>query len=191
MAEVLLRARLADVDPTVTVGSAGLLFDGREAELNAVKAMGQLGLDLRRHASQRISAELLAGTSLILGMERKHVREVATLAPDLFARSFTLPEVVNLARIIGAREPGEPLRSWAERVGALRSPADYAYPDPAAEIRDPMGQSLRGFRACAESIDRRLAALVELAWPASSPNHRDSRVAPATSGGIHADRDRR
>ena len=191
MAEALLRARLADVDPTIVVASAGLLFDGRPAERNAVKVMAQRGLDIRDHRSQIISAELLAPTSLILGMQRTHVREVAALDPDLFARSFTLPELVNLGRLVGPPVRGETLRGWAERIGSLRSPADYALPDPAAEISDPMGQSVRGFRACAERIDDRLAELVELAWPTYDATPGDAHVAPATTGGPHADRDRR
>lgn len=188
MAEVLLRARLADVDPGLVVGSAGLLFDGRPAEDYAVRAMAKRGLDLRRHRSQVISADLLAGTSVVVGMERKHVREVSTLDPDLFARSFTLPELVHAARIVGARRPGQDLRAWAEGIGTLRSPADYAYPDPGSEILDPMGRPYRAFKACAERIDGYLADLVALAWPPSTPS--DSDVAPVP-GGTHADRHRR
>lgn len=191
MAEAMLRARLADVDPSLEVGSAGLLFDGRPAERHAVKVMAQRGLDIRDHRSQIISVELLAPTSLILGMQRTHVREVAALDPALFARSFTLPELVHAGRLVGPPVRGETLRGWAERIGSLRSPADYELPDPGAEIADPMGQSVRAFRACAERIDDRLAELVELAWPAHDATPGDDRVAPATSGGPHADRDRR
>lgn len=191
MAEALLRARLAEVAPTVTVGSAGLLFDGREAEYNAVRALAKRGVDVRGHRSQRISVELLAGASLILGMERRHVREVASLDPDLFARSFTLPEVVRSGQLVGARRPDEPLRAWAERVSEHRSPADYVYEDRAGEIADPMGQTLRGFRTCAEAIDARLEQLVALAWPTPTTPRSDRPVARATPGGIHADRDRR
>ena len=191
MAEALLRARLADVDPSIEVASAGLLFDGRPAERNAVKAMAQRGLDLRDHRSQIISAELLAPASLILGMQRTHVREVVALGPDLFARSFTLIELVHAGRIVGPPVRGETLRGWAERIGTLRSQADYELPDPGSEISDPMGQSARAFRACAETIDARLAELVELAWPTYDATPGDPRVAPATTGGPHADRDRR
>lgn len=189
MAEAMLRARLETVAPEIVVGSAGLLFDGRPAEANAIKVMRKQGLDLSEHAAQKISVDLLGGASLILGMQRSHVREVATLDPALFNRSFTLPEFVNAARIVGARQPGEDLRSWVEHIGSLRNPADYSFADRASEIADPMGGSVRAFRTCAEAIDTRLEALVALAWPAPTPG--DPAVAPATSGGIHADRDRR
>lgn len=188
MAEALLRARLAPIAPEVVVGSAGLLFDGREAEHHAVKALAKRGVDLADHRSQVISAELLAPTSLILGMERRHIREVVTLDAVLFPRSFTLPEFVRLAGIVGPRPAGEDLRTWVEGIGSLRNPADYAGDDRSAEIADPMGHSARTFRACAETIDEHLAVLVDLAW--STPDPRDPVVAP-TTGGIHADRDRR
>ena len=42
MAEALLRARLADVDPSIEVASAGLLFDGRPAE-RAISLVGVPG----------------------------------------------------------------------------------------------------------------------------------------------------
>lgn len=188
MAEVLLRARLATVAPSVVVGSAGLLFDGREAERQAVKAMAKRGLDLSGHSSQKISVELLADTSLILGMERGHIREVAALDPTFFARSFTLPELANAVELVGRRPADLDLRSWVEHIGRVRSIETYSASDPYSEIADPMGGSARAFRTCAQTIDDHLATLVAHAWPIPDPG--DPSVAPA-NGGTHADRDRR
>ena len=189
MAEAILRARLAEVAPSVTVGSAGLLFDGRPAEPDTVKVMAKRGLDVRGHQAQTISADLFADTALILGMERKHVREVSALAPDLFWRSFTLPEFVRLAAVVGPRRTGEGLRAWAEHIGSLRKPEDYAYSDRSSEIDDPFHRPLRAYRECADQIEARIGELVSLAWP--TPDDGDSGVARATTGGTHADRDRR
>lgn len=188
MAEALLRARLAEVDPALEVGSAGLLFDGREAEPKAIKTVARWGLDLRSHRARTISADLLSDVDLILGMERHHVRKVVELDPTLFARSFTLPELVVAAKLVGPRRPGEALRAWAERIGSLRNPDDYRHPDPMSEVRDPYGSSSRTYRACAELIDERLAELVELGWPQHPSG---DVVAPVATGGTHADRDRR
>ena len=189
MAEVLLRARLASVAPDVVIGSAGLLFDGRPAERNAVRALARRDLDLSGHRSQIISAELLRDASVIIGMERLHVLEVADLDEDLFARSFTLPELVQSIDVMGPRAEGVDLRSWVERSGTLRVRDGYTAPDPSTEIADPMGGTGRAFRACADEIDQLLEAFADLAWP--DPHPRDPVVAPATTGGIHADRDRR
>lgn len=191
MAEVILRARLAERAPEVVVGSAGLLFEGREAEPQARRVLAKRGLDLDEHRSRTISAELLAPTSLIIGMERDHVRKVALLDPSFFARSFTLPELVRAASIVGAREPEVSLRDWAERMGSMRDPGDYAYADPASEIADPFGRSGRAFRASADLIANEIDALVELAWPATTTPPSGGAAAPATTGGSHADRDRR
>lgn len=189
MAEAILRARLAERAPEVVVGSAGLLFDGREADRTASKTMAKRGFDLSEHRAQTISAALLRPTSLIIGMEREHVRKVVELDETLFARSFTLPELVTAAKIVGARPPADDLRTWAERIGSLRNPGDYVYADRHSEIADPYGRSGRVYRECADLIEANLTTLVELAWPTPQPS--DADVAPATSGGIHADRDRR
>jgi protein-tyrosine phosphatase len=189
MAEELLRARLSEAAPEVVVGSAGLLFDGRPAERHAVKALARLGLDLSGHRSQIVSAELLADTSVVIGMERQHLIELDKLDPELFARSFTLPELVRSVDVMGPRPEGVDLRSWVERSGSMRTLEDYLHRDPSSEIADPMGSSGRVFRSCADQIDQLLATFVDLAWPVSHPS--DPAVAPATTGGIHADRDRR
>jgi protein-tyrosine phosphatase len=182
MAEGLLRARLASVAPEVAIGSMGLLFDGRRAEPNAVKALKGDGIDLSRHASQTLALEGLAPASLILGMERAHVRAVAELSDDLFARSFTLPEFVRSAAVFGPRPVGEALVRWVERIGSVRAREAYQHDDPLTAIADPMGGSRKAFRACAEEIAEHLDELVALAWP--DPDPRGSAVAPATTGGI-------
>lgn len=167
MAEALLRARLADRAPTVEVGSAGLLFDGREAEPQAVKALAKRGLALDEFRSQTISPEVLEGVALVLGMERRHVREVAAMVPSLFTQSFTLPEFVASASTIGPRN-GEPLAAWVGSAGQDRGPKTYLGADPGSEVADPYGSSARRFRACAEELDALLDELVDLAWPSPS-----------------------
>lgn len=187
MAEGILRARLAEVAPTVTVGSAGLLFDGREAEPDTIRVMRKRGIDVAEHRARQISTDLLAEASLILGMERRHVREVVVLDTDLWLRSFTLPEFVALAGVVGPRHAGEPLRTWVEHIGGLRNASDYINEDRAAEIADPFGRSARAYRATADQIEAKVDALVALAWPTPEPGG----LAPATPGAPHADRHRR
>lgn len=165
-----------------------MLFEGRAAEDGAVQAMKQQGIDLTGHRSRIQTFDLLADASLILTMERMHVRELAVLSTDLFGRTFTLPEFVTLAAETGPRPADEPLRGWVERVGADREPRDQLTSNPNAEVADPMGRSRRAFRACAAELDDLLARLVDLAWP-SNPNQPDLTV--TTTGVPHADRHRR
>ena len=189
MAEALLRARLADRSPDITVGSVGQLFDGRRAESGAIKAMADRGIDLSGHLSRKQTPALIAGSSLILGMERLHVRDLAILAPGTFDRTFTLPEFVRSAAVFGPRPEGEPLRSWVERIGATRPRVAYEHDDPLTTVADPMGGSRRRFRECADELAGLIDELVDLAWPHPEPG--GDAVAPATTGGIHADRHRR
>lgn len=183
MAEAMLRARLATRAPEVTVGSCGLLFDDRPAEPGAVRAMARRGLDLGSFRSRVMSAELFEGSSLILVMERLHVREVSVLAPGLFDRTYTLPEFVDQAEPFGPRGE-EPLLDWVTRIGQMRRPTDYLIEDVRSEVPDPMGQSGRAFRRIADQIDDLLARLVDLAWPLDEPADLETDpLAPSTPGG--------
>lgn len=178
-----MRARLATRAPEVTVGSVGLLFDDRPAEPSAVRAMAKRGLDLSGFRSRVMSAEAFEGASLILVMERLHVREVSVLAPGLFPRTFTLPEFVDLAEPFGPRGD-EPLIDWVVRVGQMRRPTDYLIEDVRSEVPDPMGQSGRTFRRIADQIDDLLAQVVDLAWPLpADADPSPDPLAPSTSGG--------
>lgn len=183
MAEAMLRSRLATRAPEVTVGSCGLLFDDRPAEPGAVRAMGRRGIDLEPFRSRVMTAELFEGSSLILVMERLHVREVSVLAPALFARTYTLPEFVEQAEPFGPRG-NEPLLDWVTRIGQMRRPTDYLIEDVRSEVPDPMGQSGRAFRRIADQIDDLLARLVDLAWPLEAPAELETDpLAPSTPGG--------
>jgi len=180
MAEAMLRSRLATRAPDVTVGSVGLRFSDKPAEPGAIKAMDKRGIDLSGFRSRTMTAELLAGASLILGMERLHVREVAVLGDELFARTFTLPEFVADADVFGPRT--ESIDQWVARIGVHRTPSDYLLDDPTAEVPDPMGQSNRAFRRCADLIDGLLEQLVDLTWP-STAEVGPGRLDPLNHGG--------
>src|SRR5687768_4033164 len=115
MAESFLRHRLGQVDPTVTVLSAGLYPGGQPATSHGVATMADRGFDLGLHRSQQIGPELLQGADLILGMAREHVREAAVLEPSAIGRTFTLKELVRLAETNGGRRTGEAFRDWLSR----------------------------------------------------------------------------
>lgn len=166
IAEGLLRARLAERAPEVTIGSVGQLFDGRPAEPEAVAAMADRGIDISGHLSRRQTAELITGTSLILGMERAHVRELSVLVPGTFAHTFTLPEFVRLVEAVPPRS-GEDLLSWVEGIGAGRDTREYLLDEPDDEVADPMGRPLRVFRSSLDGLDDLVSRMVERVWPES------------------------
>lgn len=184
MAEAMLRRRLTDREPTVRVGSVGLMFDDRPAESGAVKAMRKRGIDLTDFRSRIATSERVAGASLVLAMERVHVREISVLADGLFDRTFTLIEFVEGAEIHGPRRQ-ESFDDWVAKIGRHRKPADYLFDDPSTEVPDPMGRSNRTFRQCADTIDDLLGRLVDLAWPlpADSSGGDVGALDPSTQGG--------
>lgn len=169
MAEALLRARLGDRAADVGVGSIGQLFDGRSAEKGAIKAMADRGIDLSTHRSRKQTPAMIADASVILAMEKAHVRDLSVLAPGTFQRTFTLPEFVRLVEAEPPRTDRD-LRRWVERLGAEREHLGYLSSDGADEIADPMGRSNRVFRSCAHELEAYVDRLADRIWPAPVPS---------------------
>jgi protein-tyrosine-phosphatase len=181
MAEALLRARLAERGIDEPVSSAGMLFDDRPPEDGAVRALARRGLDISGHRSRTLTPDMIAEADLVIGMERRHVREAAVLVEGSFSRAFTLPELVASGQVVGPR--GDlPMRSWAGHITASRKIDQYLGDDPTEEVPDPMGQSRRAFRATADLLDELLTELVDLAWadPTAAADDDWSAVRPST-----------
>ncbi|MCU1354605.1 MAG: hypothetical protein JWM89_23 [Acidimicrobiales bacterium] len=164
MAEVLLRARLAAVGVDATVSSAGFLFDGRAAEPGALAAMERVGLDLGAHLARTIQPAILGAADLVITMEHRHVREVALADGGDLARTFTYPDLVERAEHAGPRGD-EPFSEWIAALAEGRPSSEVLRADPLLEVIDPMGQSNKAFRVCAEELQELGDRFVELAWP--------------------------
>lgn len=167
MAEVLLRHRVAPVDGSVTVASAGLYEGGRPATPHAVATMADRGLELAPHRSRQVRPELLQTADLVVGMAREHVREVAIIEPTAAERSFTLKELVRLGELAGGRRSGEELGDWLRRISVARRRDDLVGVghDDAYDIADPIGRDRVDYEATADELDGLLARLAALAWP--------------------------
>ncbi len=165
MAEGLFRRDLAAVGVDAVVESAGLVTQGQEASPNGVDAMARRGIDIDSHRSRRLSSYLIDAADLIVGMERQHVREVAVLDGDAFARTFTLPELVRRAHAVGPRLAAESLDEWLVRVGAGRRPTDLLGQDQTDEVADPIGRSAKHYERTAVEIEGLVAAVVDHAFP--------------------------
>jgi protein-tyrosine-phosphatase len=168
MAEALLRTRLAERAPGLTIGSIGQLFDGRSPERGAIKAMADRGIDISDHLSRKQTPALIADSALILCMEKVHVRDLSVLAPGTFERTFTLPEFVRLVEAEPPRTDRD-LRRWVQRIGADREHLGYLSSSRVDEVADPMGRSTRVFRACAAELDDLVSRMVDRVWPVSVP----------------------
>lgn len=177
MAAALLRQRLDEAGLDGQIASAGVLEPGHPASPHAVATMAARGIDLRAHRTRRLSAEDVLGADLMLGMERRHVRAAAVLAPSALPKAFTLKEMVRRALAVGQRLPGEPLAAWIARVGEGRDTSVLARDDDQDTVADPLGGDLAAYEACADELDLLLRGLRHLLW-APAPVGPESAAAP-------------
>lgn len=164
MAEAILADRLARRDVEAEVGSAGLLFDGQPASPPAVEVLAELGIDLSSHRSRIMTAEALTGADLIIAMERRHVREVAVLDTELFARTFTLKELVRRIDTVGPRDPDEAIDSYLARLGGGRQPIAFLGADVRDDVDDPIGRDVARYRATHAELDHLLGRVLDALW---------------------------
>lgn len=165
MAEAMLRQRLDERGVPAEISSAGFVTEDRPASPPAVELLAGRGLDLAAHRSQRVTVDHLDAPDLILCMERMHVREIAVLDRDAFARTFTLPELARRAQASGSRRPGEGVRDWLGRIGADRRPAQILGVGPEDEVPDPYGRPAAAYRRTAETLDELLDVVVTHLFP--------------------------
>lgn len=142
------------------VGSAGLLPGGAPAVDNAIAAVKSLGLDLQGHLSRRIDPEIIGWSDLILTMERMHVREIVTVEPGAFAKTFTMVDFVE--RAANKWPVGASLGEKLAAIGADRRPSELMGRGK-DEIADPIGQSLEVFERTRDELvvlTKKVAALL-------------------------------
>lgn len=125
----------------VEVTSAGFMPSGRPATIGMVDALAALELDVSAHRSRRIDPELVASADLILTAERTHVIRIAEDDATIFARTYTLPEFVRRAEVVGARGSAS-TADWLQAIADGRSPAGFLRAE-IPEIPDPTGASAR------------------------------------------------
>ncbi len=163
MAAALLSDRLGHVAELVPVASAGLLRGGSPADPDAVAVLARRGLDIAGHTSAQLTPAMVEEANLVLGMERRHVREAAVLVPGALDRSFTLPELVRRGEDYGPRRRGQSLAEWLAEVSAGRSASDL-FGTPSDDVADPIGMGRRHFERLADELTglaESLASLVE------------------------------
>ena len=171
MAEVLFADALDRRGLDAAVASAGLLDDGRPASPHSVTLMAERGLDLSAHASRHMTPEMLQAADLIVGMERRHIREAAVLAPDAWPRSLSLPELSRRARASGPRAAGVSVADWLAALVEGRTTVDHLGELPADEIADPIGRSLRTYRRCASQLDELIEVVADHLAPVVPPDN--------------------
>jgi protein-tyrosine phosphatase len=127
--------------------------------------LAERGLDISGHRSRQLSADLVGGADLVLGMTRRHVKEAVVAAPAAWPRTFTLKEVVRRAERVGHRDPRESLEAWLARVADGRVRSDLLGESPVDDILDPVTQPRdTTYQKARDEIERCIETLVDLIW---------------------------
>jgi protein-tyrosine phosphatase len=150
---------------TLAVASSGLLPGGQSPPSEMVATMAARGIDLRDHLSRQLTVGMVEDACLVIGMAREHVREVVSLRPDSWGRTFTLKELVRRASDQAPRAQGQRLSEWLEELNEGRRRADLLGSSPADDLADPVGGPRSEFEATATEIEQLVSGLVERAWP--------------------------
>ena len=156
-----MRVRLDGVAPgrAPAVSSAGVAATGTRVPPEVDEVARGLGVDLTAHIGRQLDPEEVAAASLVVGMTREHVREVSLAVPGVFAKTFTLRELVRRVGVLGGRRAEEPIEAWVARVGEGRRAADLLGSSPEDDVADPYGGPRRGYAEMAETLDALLTPL--------------------------------
>jgi protein-tyrosine phosphatase len=157
-------AAAGDLDEPVAVVSAGLLESGHPVPPEVVKAVASYGADLTPHRSTQLTADVIESADLVLGMERRHGREVVLLVPSAWTRTFTLKEFVRRGEKVGPRRRRQPLRAWLSVVGDERQRTDLVGRSVDDDVADPLGGDPADFRATAAELADLVQRLARLLW---------------------------
>jgi protein-tyrosine phosphatase len=136
MTEALVRRAAEALGVDVAVESAGFLSQDEEATPVVVEIMGERGLDISGHRSRIVTAEMAHQADLVVAMERRHVRDLALLAPEALGRIDTLGGMVERLQNVAAESP-------TARIAAATSPrvAGDMLGRGDDEVDDPDGKS--------------------------------------------------
>jgi protein-tyrosine phosphatase len=162
VAAVMLRRQLKRLGVHASVDSAGFLESGHPCPPELLDELVSRELGVGDHLSAVLDLDRLEGADLVVGMERRHVRDVILWAPDAAARTFTLKELVRRGEHVTGQRAGLPLKAWLESLAAGRGPSDLLGQARNDDITDPFGGSRRAYRQMVTEIDDLTARLGRL-----------------------------
>jgi len=162
-----LARRLAGEGVKAVVCSAGVnALEGSPPIAEVVTVMREFGLDVSDHVGRPVTAELVKGADVVIGLAREHVRETVVLEPDSYRRTFTLRELVRRGREAGARPAEEELVPWLESLTADRDVETFLGASPDDDVADPVGRPRAVVRQTAAELSDLVEVTVALVWPA-------------------------
>jgi protein-tyrosine-phosphatase len=157
----LIKQHAATVDVPVLVKSAGFRARGEAPTDTTIRLLKARGIQAKDQRSLTINESGVMGAGLIVTAEKAHVVSIVGRWPQVFANTFTLPEIVELGRSVGPRA-GRSLAEWLEAINADRPAAlDYLDTD-VGTIADPTGGPPTGWMTCFTQIDELSSSLARL-----------------------------
>lgn len=168
MAEGFLRAALAERlgADAPAVGSAGIAgWEGSAAMAESILSARERGVDIRAHAARALRTSMVDDADLVVCMAAEHREAIVRAHPEAEAKTFTLKELLRLL------ETGSPSGSIGDRVAAAAE-ARNGTVRRHEDIRDPLGDTIEGYRAVADELKElsgRLAAALASPGPARGP----------------------
>lgn len=156
MAEAMMRHALEQKGCTdVEVSSAGTwAYTGSPATPEAVATIATLGGDLSTHGSRAVELDELHAADVIVAMTSVHVRELASLAPDVIDRIVLMKELREIEPSPYAAADGV-----AGRIEALlrgKRPKRRR----SLDVDDPMGLPASSYERTARELQEGIDVLV-------------------------------
>jgi protein-tyrosine-phosphatase len=157
MAEGMMRHALEERGCSdVEVSSAGTwAYDGSPATPEAVETVGRDGVDLSNHRSRPIAMDELLEADVVVAMTSVHVRELASLAPEVVDRIVLMKELREIDPLPVPRDA-----RLDEKLDALmrgkRPPRRRSL-----DVDDPMGLPINAYDRCARELREGIDVLVE------------------------------
>lgn len=163
-----MRYHLSRAGISASVESRGLMPPGRPMPEPAQAAMARRGINVTGYTSMLLEPDDVRSARLLLGMERRHVREAVVYDRDALGRSFTIRDFVRRAHAEGPRGD-RPFSEWLAAVGEGRSPADLMGDGRPDEVPDPMGASPEVFEAVTRELEDLIVKIVWLVLGGARP----------------------
>jgi protein-tyrosine-phosphatase len=170
IAAALLQQRIAKLDRTESVGSAGVLgHDDDPAEVEARDTMTHMGLSIDDHRARSLTAELVAGAALLLALDNGTALVVRARFPEAAGRTHTLGALAGRQRDIP-----DPFRmqigAWITYAREIDTLLEAALPRIVAQLpgsqnagREPQRSAVDPARSAAvERIGRLLATAADM-----------------------------
>jgi protein-tyrosine-phosphatase len=153
LAAALMRRHAADL-PLVVESRGTSAVPQAPALQRMLVAGAALDADLSDHRAAPLGRGELAGADLVVGFEQYHVAAAVVDGGAARSRTFTLPELVELAQA-----PPDDVTDVGERIAAVAEGAHARRGRRPAELADPVGGSSEQFRETATQIDALVDAL--------------------------------